>query len=194
MERNPREDGEGLASDGEQGEQLRINSVVIPADEEEPLRQQLLAASGLADRQTLVGGYIEGLTLDKPLARMLMNEEGKYQGLPMNRRATLLLWMHSPRMRYQDVLMGDVILLGHSDEDTGTDTAVPDEYLQRLFTPNGKFRVETLVRGEKGWNTSRRTPFNNWLDAYDYALRKGWQHRRWVSDVRVVPEPEATSA
>jgi hypothetical protein len=122
MEQYREEDAE-LSVSPEQHERLMIGSVVIPADESQPLRQHELPASGLQERLALVGGNIEGISLIEPEARMLMNEDGKYLGLPINRRATLLAWMHDKRIRYDDVLVGDVVLLGYPDED-GVDTAV----------------------------------------------------------------------
>lgn len=185
MERNY--NGEpGLQWGAEQREGIRIASVVIPADEEEPLREHHLPPSSLRERQDLVGGDIEGITLDEPAVRLLMNEDGKLLRLPINRRATLLAWMHNKAMRYGDVIAGDVVVLGYPDEDD-VDTSVPDELMTRLLGEN-RLRVETQLRGETGWATPRSTPFNNWVDAYDYALRLGFEHHQSIADVRVVPE------
>jgi len=186
MERNHGEGDGDFKPSPEQSEQLRVNSIVIPADEDGPLRQHQLAPSGLAERQALVGGDIEGLMIGEPSARLLMNEDGKLLQLPVNRRATLLLWMHNKRLRYRDVLVGDVVVLGYPDEE-GVDTSVPDELISRLFSAT-QLRVETQGHGEAEWNTPSHAPFDNWLDAYDYALHTGFRHHQLIADVRVVPE------
>ncbi len=180
-----REDDAELSATPERRERLVIGSVVIPADESQPVREHELPVSGLQERQALVGGNLEGISLIDPAARMLVNEDGKYLGLPVNRRATLLAWMHNRRMRYGDVLVGDVVLLGYPGED-GVDTPVPDALTERLFTAN-RFRVETQLHDSDDWYVSRQR-FGDWVDAYDHALRMGHEQSAMIADVRVFPE------
>lgn len=168
----------------EEGERLRINSIVVPADEELAVRQDQLGASNLPDYQRVVGGLIEHLSLENPSSGMYFNEEGKLRELPLNRRATLLMWMHNPAFRYADAVMGDALLVGPVDPN-GYDTDAPDDLVQTLFEGK-RFRAEVQVHGEAGWHSNERR-FGNWVDAYSYVLDLG---RRWTSvrDVRVVPE------
>ena len=168
----------------EEGERLSINSIVIPSGEEYELRQDEIGSSTLPDYQRRVGGLIEHIGFNQPAASMYVNEEGKINELPLNRRATLLVWMHNPAFRYQDIIVGDALLTGPADEH-GRDTNVPDELSRTLFEAK-HFRPEVQVYGESGWHTNSRR-FDNWVDAYSYVLDLG---RRWTSveDVRVVPE------
>lgn len=172
----------------EQGEALHINSIVIPADEEQPLDQCQLKPTSLADYQERVGGYIEGVDLLRPPARMYVNEEGKVRGLPMNRRATMLLWMHNRAFRYGDVIAGDALLVGPVGKES-QDTAVPDEYTQMLFEARS-FHVEVQMRGDQ--QPRLMWPLDSWYEAYGFAL--AWamgpddRQRPDVADIRVVPD------
>ena len=182
MEKN--HGGEGLDSTPEQGERLRINSIVIPAVETDELRQDELDATSLAERQGLVGGLIEPLDLVEPPACMYMNEEGKQLELPVNRRATLLAWVHNRDFRYRDVIVGDVLLVGRADKH-GQDTTVPDEFIELIFTAT-RLRAEVRLQGDDEWR-EQGAIFDTWMRAYDYALRLGRDTDR-VADVRVVRE------
>lgn len=186
MERNS---GDGQPSSSEEGETLHINSIVIPADNEQPLDQHQLKAASLADYQEVVGGYIEAVNLLRPPARMYVNEEGKLRGMPMNRRATMLLWMHNKAFRYGDIIAGDAFLVGPVGDES-QDTAVPDEYTQLLFKAES-FHIEVQMRGAE---ERRRQiwPFDTWREAYGFAL--SWamgpdnRQRSDVADIWVVPD------
>jgi hypothetical protein len=168
----------------EQREILRINSIVIPADENQSLQRGELPREGLTERQQLVGGLIQGINLDEPAARLYCNEDGKYMGLPPNKRATLLLWMHNPRFRGQDFIVGDAFVVGPAKR--SADSSVPDEYVQTLFEATS-FHVELKPPGSDEWQQHPQ-PFDDWVTAYENAI--GWS--RGVSGqgiaVRVVPE------
>lgn len=181
MEANPERH---TASRPEEGERLRIGAVVIPASEEYDVRKDDIGSSNLPDYQRRVGGLIEHIGFEQPAASMYINEEGKINELPINRRATLLLWMHNRAFRYQDVVVGDALLTGPADG-KGNDTNVPDQLLQVIFDAK-RFRPEVRVYGEEGWHGNNRR-FDNWAHAYSYVLDLG---HRWTSveDVRVVPE------
>jgi hypothetical protein len=175
--------GENLDEQPEHGEQLRINSIIIPAVETDELRQDQLGSVSLDDRQQLVGGLIEPIDLTQPPARMYVNEEGKMLGLPVNRRATLLAWAHNRAIRYHDVIVGDAFLVGRVEH--GRDTPVSDEFVETLFEAT-RFRAEVLARGHEEWR-EQGAIFDSWIRAYDYALRLGRDTDR-VADVRVVRE------
>lgn len=168
----------------EEGERLKIHSIVIPADEESAMRQAEIGASHLADYQAITGGLIEHIELQNPLSSLYINEEGKLLELPVNRRATLLLWMHNPAFRMRDLIVGDALLVGPADSE-GYDTNVPDALTATLFEAK-RFRTEVQVHGEDGWH-GNDLHFDNWVNAYSYVLDL---ERRWtqVRDVRVVPE------
>jgi hypothetical protein len=63
---------------------------------------------GLEEYQALVGGYIEVVTLPDGRA-LVLDEEGKLKGRPLNRRATAL-WHEAAPYARRDVLVGDVVV------------------------------------------------------------------------------------
>ena len=91
MENYPPEGGLNQPLTPEQREHLRINTIVIPADEHEPLRRGAVGVANVRDYQQAVGGYIESMSLDNPSSTLYVNEEGKQAGLRINPRATMLL-------------------------------------------------------------------------------------------------------
>ena len=131
MERNP---GGGELPTPERREGLHINSIVIPADDEQPLRQSELSLGGLADRQQLVGGYIQAVNLGEPPARLYFNEDGKQIGMPPNKRATLLLWLHNPAFRHMDFIVGDAFVVGPVGR-RSTDTSAPTNTCRHSSRP-----------------------------------------------------------
>jgi hypothetical protein len=167
----------------EQRERLLIDTILIPADEREPVRLNEVEPR-LTNYQQLVGGYIEAISLEQPPLNLYLNEEGKVNELPTNRRATLLLWMHHPAFRYADYVAGDAFLTGPTDS-SGNDTDVPGSFAQVLLR-NNSFRVEVQTHGDSAWHGSTRT-FDNWVAAYSYALRLG-QRLPGIEDIRVVPK------
>ncbi|MCK9928873.1 DUF3846 domain-containing protein [Frankia sp. Mgl5] len=54
-----------------------ITAIVIPADIEQPLRQERIGSVDLPAYQALVGGSIQAIELFRPEASMYINEEGK---------------------------------------------------------------------------------------------------------------------
>lgn len=101
-----------------------IQYAVIPADVAQPIRF-VEGKPDLATWQEAVGGYIESVTVhpggakDFPIrdgVRLFINEEGKLNGLPFNRRATLLAYA-GKGIRGNDVLVGDVAVYGGVDGD-----------------------------------------------------------------------------
>jgi hypothetical protein len=173
----------------EEGEGLHINSIVIPVDEDQPLVQDQLPTASLESRQRLVGGLIQGIDLTDPAARLYCNEEGKVLELPLNRRATLLLWAHNPDFRYRDVIVGDAFLVGPIGR-RSTDTSVPDEYVERLFKAK-QFRVEVKSSGNTEWR-DQGMRFDQWDAAYFHGLGLGAgldsQQRTDIADIRIIPE------
>ena len=71
--------------------------------------------------QAAVGGYIECVSFDG--FDLWLNEEGKMIGLPVNAIATEMF--HETFGPY-DILVGDIVLTGPSDED-GYPTSLTDE-------------------------------------------------------------------
>lgn len=176
--------GESLPPDPEQGERLRINSVILPAADQEPVRQHELGVSSINEYQQLVGGLVQPLRLERPAMTLYCHEEGKLLDLPLNHRATLLLWAHNPAFRYRDLVVGDAFLVGQPDEH-GLDTDVPDELVKVLFETQS-VRVDIQLEGEAAPQPGQ-VRFDRWTEAYAYALSvtHGWSR---VSGFRVVPD------
>jgi hypothetical protein len=85
-------------------------AIVIPADGS-PRRKVTPATAGtfaLEELQALVGGYIETLRAPDGRGLLLMNEDGKRRGLPVNERATMAMRGY---LRPGDVIVGDVVLV-----------------------------------------------------------------------------------
>lgn len=88
--------------------------------------------------QKLVGGYIEAVP--RPTAESgwfaYCNEEGKYQGLPINVPANRFLNAlfnseGAPPFTNFDTVVGNLIWFSSSDEDESDEASIPVEYVQR---------------------------------------------------------------
>lgn len=182
MEHIPIEGGKRLPTGAERRESLFINSVVIPANDSEPLRRQQIETANLDHYRGAVGGNLEAVSLLQPSSSLYCNEEGKLLGLPTNSRATMLLWAHFPALRFRDYIAGDALLTGPVDHD-GWDTNLPEE-LTRVFDAD-ELRVEVRTYGDPQWYGNEQH-FGAWTTAYASALELA---RRWtlVEDIRVLP-------
>jgi len=93
-----------------------VKVIIIPPDG--PAEERVISQE-LRNLQSIVGGYIEAVSTmyDKAgVAQAIFwcNEEGKLQGMPLNRRATAL-WYTIEGGPTGDYLCGTVILSGGSD-------------------------------------------------------------------------------
>lgn len=159
-----------------------IRAIQIPVDEERPLYK--VAIGDLSAMQAAVGGYIEFVDLGPLTASMVVNEEGKLEKRPINRRATLLFWLLFPTMRHRDVIVGDVLIVGHPD-DVGNTTDVPADLVALLFeTKSYKAEFQTYDDPNKFNGNLRR--FDDFFEAANYALLKA-QSWMAVERTRVVP-------
>ncbi|BAS17577.1 hypothetical protein AHiyo8_58800 [Arthrobacter sp. Hiyo8] len=159
-----------------------IHAIQIPQDEERPLYK--VAIENLAGMQAAVGGYIEIIDLGPLMASLIINEEGKLEKLPINRRATLLFWLLFPSIRHRDAIVGDVLIVGHPDKD-GNTTDAPANVVELLFeTKSYKAEFQTFDHPTKFNGNLRR--FDDYFEAANYALLKA---QAWtaVEQTRVVP-------
>lgn len=78
-----------------------------------------------------VGGYIEHITLAGKFEgfAMYLNEEGKLNGLPMNKAATAIWEMCYGQT---DVLVGDVVFLSNETDDEGNELPLTDEQVAKV--------------------------------------------------------------
>lgn len=109
--------------------------ILIPANEDTPVTVHDAPRLDLDQLQALVGGWLEGIDFPKfdPL-RGYINEEGKIDLLPYNRRATAL-WHEAHGITSAtatDVLVGPVVLIGGIDID-GEDLPVTDEQVHQVM-------------------------------------------------------------
>lgn len=158
-----------------------VTGVIIPADESMAVSQHEF--NDLRDYQEAVGGLIEAIDLEFPAMSFFANEEGKLIGLPVNRRATILWWLHSPAAYGYDVLAGDAVLVGQPDQHGDTQSA-PDEFIGLLMgTPSLKVEVQTAGPDSPWCGNGRR--FEDYFSAAVYAVDLS---HRWtqVTGARVV--------
>jgi hypothetical protein len=78
--------------------------------------------AGLADYQAAVGGYIESVRCPDPIV-MYVNEEGLLMHLPPNHFASIVA---------QRLIVGDVVLVGPTDQD-GYDTDLDPDVAETLL-------------------------------------------------------------
>ena len=160
-----------------------VIGIVIPVDEGQPIFRREF--KHLSEYQEAVHGYIESIDLDSMNASFYVNGEGKIDGLPVNRRATLLWWLASPQMRLRDAISGDACLIGLPDH-RGVSQAVPDE-LATLLLDTKYYRTEFQTADSKGVFNGNALTYQDFWDAANAALLK---MERWaaVERVRVVPD------
>ena len=158
-----------------------VTGVIIPADESVAVSQHEF--NDLRDYQQAVGGLIEAIDLDDPPMSFFANEEGKLIGLPINRRATALWWLHSPAACGYDVLAGDAVLIGRPDPHGETQSAPADFVSLLMDTPTLKVEVQTAGANTAWYGNGRR--FEDYFSAALYAIDFS---RRWtqVTQARVV--------
>lgn len=155
--------------------------IVIPADEAAPLEFRLFGQ--YTEYQEVVGGYFQTVDLEAQEASFFVNEDGKNIGLPLNRRATLMLWVLYPAFRQADVLSGDVVLLGAPDAEGDTQDVPGDLVTLLMKTELYKYEVMTVEREDKWYGNNTR--FDNYFNACNDALAL---LDRWLVaiDVRVL--------
>lgn len=158
-----------------------VTGVVVPQDDNLPL--ELGSFGGLADYQHAVGGYVEVVDLDVPASTLFVHSDGKALRLPVNQRATLLLWLTSRHYRCRDVICGPAVLVGPPDE-SGCSQDIPAEFLT-LLTETQSFAMEVqTVDDPDRWN-GNLVRFGDFWQAARYAISLA---ERWraVTHVRVV--------
>jgi hypothetical protein len=162
-----------------------ITAIVVPVDPREPLRLEQIDRTDLDAYRRLVDGHLEVISLDRPPASLYLNEEGKLLALPVNPRATALLWMQNTAFRGRDVVAGPAFIVGPADRD-GYDRSTPQDLIDLLFDTK-RYRVQVKAEAVDQWWRSTGQVFTGWFDAYIHGLRLAGSAADW-SDVRVVPE------
>ncbi|MBT0774169.1 DUF3846 domain-containing protein [Kineosporia sp. J2-2] len=143
-------------------------AIVIPADDEQPVRIETLPRGIVLSRNLLGLGHdiFQVVNLDQPAASLYCNEEGKILGLEPNRRATLLGIVHNPGLR-GDVIAGDAFIVGPPVH--GDDTTAPIELID-VIAHQGLLQVQRSTNGEPGtWEEDAL--FTSWTHAYQHLER-----------------------
>lgn len=159
-----------------------ITGILLPCEEEQPIKRIEFDAENHTTIQEMVGGTFEAFNLDTPPASILANDEAMLWSLPFNHRATVLLWLHAKGLRGQLYISGDAILTGAPDG-RGRTKSVPGE-LATLLLDTESYGVEFLHRPDGPWSR-RGTTFIDWFDAYNYAIVREASFAT-ISDARVV--------
>lgn len=76
---------------------------------------EITKPDSLSQMQAAVGGYIEILALTESLS-MVLDEEGKLKGLPLNNIAIRLTQHFAVGLALGDMIVGDVLLIGNDSE------------------------------------------------------------------------------
>ena len=122
--------------------QQKIKAYIIRVDEEGRQYKGYFTEidNTLEAKQKIVGGLIQVVRLT-PDIDIIINDEGKLRGMPLNR-----IWL-SEDGKPLDILVGNIIVVRHCDEEF-TDI-LPEDYeiIERLLPP---VRLNTSVMGKDG--------------------------------------------
>ncbi|MFC8008972.1 DUF3846 domain-containing protein [Streptomyces cinereoruber] len=144
-----------------------ITGILIPHDDEQPIKVVQVDAEDVPTMQGIVEGSFEVHNFDAPAGSIFSNDEAMLWSLPHNHRATILLWQHAKELRGHVYIAGNALLAGMPDG-RGCTKSAPAE-LVKLLTETQSYRVELLHDPKGAWRPDR-TPFDNWVDAYNHAL------------------------
>lgn len=154
----------------------QITGLRIPADDDQPITVTALARSDFRAIQAVVGGLFDVIDLATSAATLWLNDEGKLIGLPVNRRATALLWALHSAWAGNDVLCGDVLVTGQPDSQ-GDTQSVPADLLALLARPASSASRGVLVEvqtdpnaGPDDWATTDLPVFTDWFTAAQVAV------------------------
>lgn len=160
-----------------------IQGIRIPMDAEQPIELVEFDQGDYRAIQRHIGGNFQCLDMERPDSTLFCDEEGRINGSEMNRRATLILWVHDSRFRGADVIFGNAMILGRPDDD-GNTASVPDSF-QEILIKATEWRYLVQADDSGTWAGNERR-YDNWVDAYNGALALA---DRWVlvREVAVVP-------
>lgn len=145
-----------------------IKGIYFPCDEDKPAELVTVDQSDYRNIQKYTSGPFGAFDAFRPSCSIFYSDEGKIYNLPLNRKASLFLWVHRTEFRNYDALLGDVLILGPADEETGESQSVPDELVELIFNTT-EYKYMVKVTGESGWHGNGRR-YDNWIDAYNDAL------------------------
>lgn len=116
--------------------------VLIVKPNVEPFAQDI--DGGLKSMQDIVGGDIEATyPFDDSAAVLVCNEQGKLEGLPLNRP------IYDSKGEIADIICGDFFIAGEGSEDfiSLTDEQI-EKYAKIFAVPNRQLNVKANVTGK----------------------------------------------
>lgn len=141
--------------------------IVTPANQTVPLAHTDL--DNIQDYWTVVGGYVEATTFGGPALALLVDEDDKLKGPPFNRRATSLWWLHEPRARNIDFVVGAVVLIGAADNN-GEASDVPAGIVT-LLLEGRSFTIEARFTDAPDDWTGVSGVFTDYFEAASTAVK-----------------------
>lgn len=114
----------------------------------------------LSQLQSLVGGYIEFVSLPDFGLEMVVNEEGKMNGLPLNLPATM--YWNRQYDKTLDYIVGDVVLLSNTTTENGDPAGLTETQIAGII-----HRVEAWLED------AEMDAFDRQIETHDYLEAKG---------------------
>lgn len=108
-----------------------ITALFIPVDRRRLIDVMEIESSVDVVTYRQLVGEVAQICLDHPFANLYCSRHALSENLPLNVRATTLLWRHSAEFHHRFTLHGPVLLTGAAGGD-GHDTDIAAEYLAHL--------------------------------------------------------------
>lgn len=163
---------------------MLIKGFLIPQDAGEPMTKVEFDRRDINVMQGYVGGNFDVTDLAEVKTSLWFNDEGKLLEMPINYRATFLLFVYRPEFAQAgDPIVGPVLVTGMPNA-SGDTKGVPDEMVTLLFETD-RYHVKWNFIGEK--ESHRQTiVFTDWPTAFEYAYQLA-RREPGIENVRVVP-------
>lgn len=155
--------------------------ILIPHNVTTPIACTIL--TDLVDHMSVIDGYLISIPIHQPGLVLLTDEDAVSKRRPLNRRASVLWWLHQRAAGTQQSVAGDVLILGQTD--AGKIIDLPDSF-RHLLMDSDRYVVEARAkRFGEAWARST-IEFSDYFEAAAVALQ-ALSH--W-DDVRVIPVTE----
>ncbi|WP_455132953.1 DUF3846 domain-containing protein [Microbacterium aurum] len=160
-----------------------ITGLLIPANAAAPIQE--LTFTGADDYRTVIGDWTNDVWLKRLGVTIHVDLNGIAKRLPLNIRASRLMWSDRPDLIDTVKLYGDAVLVG--DDGSRDETDVP-ETVRRALTELGDYAVLLKVAG-RPWEC-RSDGHEEYLDAVTtgLVLMQCWPS---AEDMRVLPARKA---
>lgn len=132
---------------------MEMMKVLIVEPEKTPREAEI--KNSLESLQSVVGGYIEATYPFNDRVAVITNEEGKLQGLPLNRS------LSDKNGVMYDIVAGTFIICGLGDEDFSSLTPeMMDKYKDHFLSPEVFFRTQNGIQAMKVQPQRHKPPRN----------------------------------